>query len=80
MIRSSTPASLVSKTFGPETLNIPKAPALGLLLERPIFNVYNARVTSMDEPRPPVSFDQFEVTKRPPYIGMVDRVEFVNAG
>ena len=42
MIRTRTPASLVTKTFGKTRLNIPKAPALGLLLERPLFNQYNS--------------------------------------
>jgi hypothetical protein len=61
MVRSSTPASLISKTLGPEKLNIPKAPALGLLLERPIFSSYNTRVAANDEPRSPVEFDPYEV-------------------
>lgn len=60
-IRSGTPASLISKTFGPEKLNIPKAPALGLLLERPIFETYNKRISTIDEGREPVKFDDYEV-------------------
>jgi tRNA pseudouridine38-40 synthase len=60
-VRSGTPASLINKTFGPENLNIPKAPALGLLLERPIFDTYNKRVATLDEGRQPVKFDVYEV-------------------
>lgn len=32
------------ETFGPAKLNIPKAPALGLLLEQPHFDSYNRKV------------------------------------
>ncbi|KAJ9113818.1 hypothetical protein QFC19_000011 [Naganishia cerealis] len=39
--RTKTPASLIPKTFGPEQIHIPKAPALGLLLEQPRFKTYN---------------------------------------
>ncbi|KAJ9101750.1 hypothetical protein QFC21_003089 [Naganishia friedmannii] len=39
--RTSTPASLIPKTFGPEQIHVPKAPALGLLLEQPRFKTYN---------------------------------------
>lgn len=34
----------VSQTFGPSKIHVPKAPALGLLLEQPQFGVYNSRV------------------------------------
>ncbi|KAJ9109785.1 hypothetical protein QFC20_003201 [Naganishia adeliensis] len=39
--RTRTPASLIPKTFGPEQIHVPKAPALGLLLEQPRFKTYN---------------------------------------
>lgn len=32
------------QTYGPSKIHIPKAPALGLLLEQPKFGVYNLRV------------------------------------
>ncbi|KAJ2959929.1 hypothetical protein NQZ79_g4658 [Umbelopsis isabellina] len=60
MVRSATPTSLISKTFGPEKLNIPKAPALGLLLERPIFTQYNTRIAALEQSREPVDFDKYE--------------------
>lgn len=65
MVRSATPTSLISKTFGPEKLNIPKAPALGLLLERPIFTQYNTRIAALEQSREPVDFDKYEVCAVP---------------
>jgi tRNA pseudouridine38-40 synthase len=44
MVRTRTPPSLIPECFGPTRLNIPKAPALGLLLEQPIFENYNKKV------------------------------------
>ncbi|KAI9269058.1 pseudouridine synthase [Phascolomyces articulosus] len=40
-IRSGTPLKIIESAFGSDRINIPKAPALGLLLERPIFGSYN---------------------------------------
>lgn len=34
MVRTKTPAALIPRTFGQAKINIPKAPALGLLLEQ----------------------------------------------
>ncbi|KAI8094631.1 pseudouridine synthase [Thamnidium elegans] len=42
--RTNTPISLIADTFERPRINIPKAPALGLLLERPIFKVYNEKM------------------------------------
>lgn len=42
--RTGTPPSLIPETFGPTRLNVPKAPALGLLLEQPHFDSYNRKV------------------------------------
>ena len=36
IVRTGTPISLITKTFTQVRINIPKAPALGLLLERVI--------------------------------------------
>lgn len=36
IVRTGTPISLIAKTFTQVKINIPKAPALGLLLERVI--------------------------------------------
>lgn len=35
---------MANQTFGPSKIHIPKAPALGLLLEQPRFGVYNVKV------------------------------------
>jgi len=51
--------------YGPRVVFIPKMPALGLLLEEPIFDSYNARMAVINEKlqpsdpdyRPPISFD-----------------------
>ncbi|KAG2228450.1 hypothetical protein INT48_003141 [Thamnidium elegans] len=45
-VRTGTPLSLIPKTFEADKINIPKAPALGLLLERPVFQLYNNRMAS----------------------------------
>jgi tRNA pseudouridine38-40 synthase len=60
--RTKTPVSLIPKTFEENRINIPKAPALGLLLERPIFNVYNekTRTKSNQVCRDIVSFDAYK--------------------
>ena len=42
--RTATPTSLIPECFGPRQIHVPKAPALGLLLEQPIFESHNANV------------------------------------
>lgn len=42
--RCGTPVERISQAYGPQKINIPKAPALGLLLEAPVFETYNARL------------------------------------
>ncbi|RYP11482.1 hypothetical protein DL764_000005 [Monosporascus ibericus] len=41
--RCGAPLSVVSESYGPARISIPKAPGLGLLLERPVFDNYNRR-------------------------------------
>jgi tRNA pseudouridine38-40 synthase len=48
------------KTFDSAKINIPKAPALGLLLDRPIFELYNNRMQSIER-RKIIDFDQYKV-------------------
>lgn len=43
VIRTGCPLSRMARSFTSEKLNIPKAPSLGLLLERPVFEVYNRK-------------------------------------
>ncbi|KAI8917417.1 pseudouridine synthase [Entophlyctis helioformis] len=60
MVRTATPVSLVPKTFEPIRLNIPKAPALGLLLERPVFDKYNSDVKERSTDRDRIDFEPFQ--------------------
>ncbi|KAJ5261000.1 TRNA pseudouridine synthase [Penicillium angulare] len=57
IVRSGCIPSRISETYGPERIAIPKAPGLGLLLERPIFDSYNTKATSLG--REPVGFTKF---------------------
>ncbi|KAI0358116.1 tRNA pseudouridine synthase, partial [Trametes cingulata] len=42
--RTGTPPQIIEELYGPRQVFIPKMPALGLLLEYPIFESYNRRV------------------------------------
>lgn len=41
VIRTGCPISRIQDCYGPTKINIPKAPALGLLLENPVYDSYN---------------------------------------
>ena len=41
VVRTGCPLDRISEAFGPTKINIPKAPALGLLLEAPVYESYN---------------------------------------
>ncbi|CAJ0640642.1 15334_t:CDS:10 [Entrophospora sp. SA101] len=56
--RTMTPLSLIPKTFGATKINIPKAPALGLLLENPVFSSYNKR--AKDNGRDLIEFQAYK--------------------
>ncbi|KAI8341958.1 pseudouridine synthase [Chlamydoabsidia padenii] len=60
VVRSGTPLSLIEESFGPRKINIPKAPALGLLLERPVFDSYNNRLNDkrLQKEHPRLEFTQ----------------------
>lgn len=62
--RTGTPLTLVPKTFESAKINIPKAPALGLLLDRPVFKLYNDRMQAV-ESRQTIDFDQYKVRTTP---------------
>ncbi|KAI7872073.1 pseudouridine synthase [Spinellus fusiger] len=47
--RSNTPLSLIPETFEAARINIPKAPALGLLLENPVYEVYNNKIAKANQ-------------------------------
>lgn len=59
-VRTDTPLSIIPKTFESAKINIPKAPALGLLLDRPVFQLYNERMKSVEE-RQSIDFDLYKV-------------------
>ncbi|KAG0368877.1 tRNA pseudouridine synthase 1 [Gamsiella multidivaricata] len=50
IIRTDTPLKLIPETFKENKINIPKAPSLGLLLERPMFTTYNRKVEGKNQP------------------------------
>ncbi|KAG0176851.1 tRNA pseudouridine synthase 1 [Apophysomyces sp. BC1034] len=58
-VRSNTPLSIIPKSFESTKINIPKAPALGLLLEQPVFGSYNKHVTE-DGQRQPIEFEKYK--------------------
>lgn len=47
--RTETPPAIIDAMYGPLKVVVPKAPALGLLLERPLFNTYNKKVKEANE-------------------------------
>ncbi|KAJ8652256.1 tRNA pseudouridine(38-40) synthase [Lichtheimia ornata] len=57
--RTDTPTSVISQSFEHHKINIPKAPALGLLLEKPLFDGYNQRIADRPD-RSPISFDSYK--------------------
>lgn len=44
LTRSQSPPSLVSKLYESTRIRVPKAPALGLMLEEPVYESYNKKV------------------------------------
>ncbi|KAK9465069.1 pseudouridine synthase [Lipomyces arxii] len=57
VVRCGAPIERIKEAFYREKINIPKAPALGLLLERPVYDKFNERLQSFG--RENVSFDKF---------------------
>jgi tRNA pseudouridine38-40 synthase len=58
MVRCGCDPKRITESYGPERISIPKAPSLGLLLERPIFDSYNKRAKG-DLGKEPIDFDKF---------------------
>lgn len=46
VVRSGAKTEIIKESYGPPNISIPKAPGLGLLLERPVFDSYNNRAKS----------------------------------
>ncbi|KAF2112648.1 pseudouridine synthase [Lophiotrema nucula] len=58
-VRCGTDPNIITESFGNNIVRIPKAPGLGLLLERPVFDSYNekqARAAGRD----PIDFGRYE--------------------
>ncbi|KAJ3092872.1 tRNA pseudouridine synthase 1 [Quaeritorhiza haematococci] len=60
MVRTETPVSLVRKTYGRTRVNIPKAPSLGLFLDRTLFTQYNKTFVNRSQHRGAVLFDPYD--------------------
>jgi tRNA pseudouridine38-40 synthase len=61
VVRCGTPIERIQESYGPDNISIPKAPGLGLLLERPVFDSYNERAVS-DLQREKIDFDKYKDT------------------
>ena len=59
VVRCGCDPQRLVESYGPERLSIPKAPGLGLLLERPVFDSYNKRAQN-EYSREPIDFDKYE--------------------
>ncbi|KAI9702469.1 MAG: tRNA pseudouridine synthase 1 [Candelina mexicana] len=59
VVRCGCPTDRILETYGEDYVSIPKAPGLGLLLERPVFDSYNERAISKLG-RGKIDFSQFE--------------------
>ena len=57
--RCGTDMARIQESYGPTRISIPKAPSLGLLLERPVFENYNKRAEGNYE-RPAIDFANYE--------------------
>ncbi|EMD85820.1 hypothetical protein COCC4DRAFT_207194 [Bipolaris maydis ATCC 48331] len=57
-VRCGTDPAIMDKSFGNEVVRIPKAPGLGLLLERPVFDSYNAKLAKQHA-RDPIDFNKY---------------------
>ena len=59
VVRCGTPKERMEESYGPKNISIPKAPGLGLLLERPVFDTYNGRAVSEFQ-KEKIDFDKFQ--------------------
>lgn len=58
-VRCAVPVSIIKESYGPTRISIPKAPGLGLLLERPVFESYSKKAQGAFD-REPLNFTKFE--------------------
>ncbi|KAG9229218.1 pseudouridine synthase [Amylocarpus encephaloides] len=59
VVRCGSTFDVIHDSYGPTTISIPKAPSLGLLLERPVFDSYNTQAVSNFN-REKIDFDKFQ--------------------
>jgi tRNA pseudouridine38-40 synthase len=59
VVRCGTSIDIIRESYGPANISIPKAPGLGLLLERPVFDSYNERA-SREYSREKLDFDKYQ--------------------
>ena len=57
--RCGAPVDLISQSYGSRRISIPKAPGLGLMLERPVFNAYNKKLAAQSD-RELIDFAKYE--------------------
>jgi tRNA pseudouridine38-40 synthase len=58
VVRCATPMERMSEAMTPEPFDVPKAPGLGLLLERPLFDAYNRKAKGLE--REAIDFGRYE--------------------
>lgn len=58
-VRCAVPVSIIKESYGPTRISIPKAPGLGLLLERPVFESYSKKAEGSYD-REPLNFTKFD--------------------
>ncbi|PBP16036.1 tRNA pseudouridine synthase A, partial [Diplocarpon rosae] len=59
VVRCGSPLSIISDSYGADNISIPKAPGLGLLLERPVFDSYNEKAAK-EFNREKINFDNYK--------------------
>lgn len=59
VVRCGCDPKRMYESMGPDNISIPKAPSLGLLLERPVFDSYNKRAKDAFA-KEPIEFDKFK--------------------
>lgn len=59
VVRCGTQKSIIQDSYGPANISIPKAPGLGLLLERPVFDSYNQKAMN-EYKKEKIDFDKYQ--------------------
>lgn len=58
-VRCASPLDRIRQSYGPTRISVPKAPGLGLLLERPVFESYSKKAEEAFK-KDPLNFDKYE--------------------